>query len=62
VHLNPKFLKLSGQKSLEPSVVVPYLKNNLHWGVQKASVNFVLILHDKLSLLFHLCSGDRYGR
>jgi len=37
VHLNPKFLKLSGQKSLEPSVVVPYLKKNLHWGVQKVT-------------------------
>jgi len=35
VYLNAKILKLSGQDSLDPSFVVPYLKSNLNWRVKK---------------------------
>lgn len=35
VHLNEAIAKHSHLGSLEPSVVVPYLKQNLHWRVQK---------------------------
>jgi tyrosinase len=34
VHLNEGIAKYSGLSSYEPSVVTPYLKNNLHWRVQ----------------------------
>ncbi|KAJ7264514.1 tyrosinase [Mycena haematopus] len=36
VHLNEGILEHSGLHSLEPDVVVPYLKRDLHWRVQKA--------------------------
>ena len=35
IHLNHKILERSGKKSLEPDVVVPYLKNNINWGIVK---------------------------
>lgn len=35
VHLNKAILEKSGLNSLEPSVVEPYLGENLHWRVQK---------------------------
>jgi tyrosinase len=34
VHLNGAITKRSGLSSYEPSVVVPYLRDNLHWRVQ----------------------------
>ncbi|KAJ6619317.1 photo-regulated tyrosinase [Mycena sp. CBHHK59/15] len=36
VHLNEGIAEHSGLGSLEPHVVEPYLKQNLHWRVQKA--------------------------
>ena len=41
VHLNKGIVTHSGLNSLEPSVVEPYLKENLHWRVQKVMVAFV---------------------
>jgi hypothetical protein len=35
VHLNHKILERSGKKSLEPDVMVPYLKDNINWGIVK---------------------------
>ena len=35
VHINDAILKRSGQHSLEPHVVTPYLKSNLNWRVLK---------------------------
>jgi len=34
VHLNSAIAERSGLSSLDPNVVVPYLKENLHWRVQ----------------------------
>jgi len=34
VHLNQGIIRHSGLSSLDPNVVEPYLKNNLHWRVQ----------------------------
>jgi tyrosinase len=34
VHLNTAIAKRSGLSSYEPSVVAPYLRDNLHWRVQ----------------------------
>jgi len=34
VHLNKAIAKSSGLSSFEPSVVTPYLRDNLHWRVQ----------------------------
>jgi tyrosinase len=35
VHLNDGIIEHSGLDSLEPDVVEPYLKHNLHWRIQK---------------------------
>ncbi len=43
VHLNEAIAKHSGLSSYEPSVVVPYLKNNLHWRVQSVSSSLSLV-------------------
>lgn len=37
IHINQKLLEMSRQKSLEPHVVVPFLKHHISWGVRKAS-------------------------
>ncbi len=37
VHLNNAIVKRSGLNSLEPKDVVPYLKENINWRVQKVS-------------------------
>ena len=42
VHLNQGIAKHSGLASLEPSVVEPYLTNNLNWRVQKVFLFFPL--------------------
>lgn len=42
VHLNEGIAKHSGLSSYEPSVVAPYLKNNLHWRVQSVRSSFYL--------------------
>src|SRR5712671_768640 len=34
VHLNAAIAKLSGLSSFDPSVITPYLRDNLHWRVQ----------------------------
>jgi tyrosinase len=39
VHLNRSILKRSGKDSLEPDVVVPYLKHDLNWAIRKVSGN-----------------------
>jgi tyrosinase len=44
VHLNEAIAKYSGLSSYEPSVVTPYLKNNLHWRVQSVRSSFYLAL------------------
>ncbi|KAJ6592568.1 tyrosinase [Mycena capillaripes] len=36
VHLNEGIVEHSGLDSLDPDVVEPYLKHNIHWRVQKA--------------------------
>jgi len=41
VHLNTDIAERSGLSSFEPNVVVPYLKENLHWRVQLDSRNAV---------------------
>ena len=46
VHLNHKILERSGKKSLEPDVVVPYLKDNINWGIVKVRYQ----LHNKFSI------------
>lgn len=38
VHLNTYIAKKSGLHSYEPSEVIPYLKNNLHWRIQAVRV------------------------
>ena len=40
VHLNEAIAKHSGLSSYEPSVIAPYLKNNLHWRVQSVRSSF----------------------
>ena len=35
VRLNDKILERSGKKSFEPDVVLPYLKDNINWGILK---------------------------
>ncbi len=40
VHLNEAIAKHSDLSSYEPSVVTPYLKNNLHWRVQSVRSYF----------------------
>jgi len=37
VYVNDAILKRSGKDSLDPRVVLPYLKSNLNWRVQKAN-------------------------
>ncbi|KAF7349475.1 Tyrosinase [Mycena sanguinolenta] len=44
VHLNKGINEHSGLHSLEPDVVVPYLKHDLHWRVQKAGGEPILKL------------------
>jgi tyrosinase len=38
VHLNSAIAEWSGLSSFEPSVVIPYLKENLHWRIQAVRV------------------------
>jgi tyrosinase len=38
VHLNSAIAERSGLSSFDPSVVIPYLKENLHWRVQAVRV------------------------
>ncbi|KAJ7480970.1 hypothetical protein FB451DRAFT_986454, partial [Mycena latifolia] len=45
VHLNEGIIENSGLHSLEPNVVEPYLKNNLHWRVQKAGGQPIELSH-----------------
>lgn len=35
VHLNRQILKRSGNPSLKPDVVLPFLKRELNWGIKK---------------------------
>jgi tyrosinase len=39
VHLNDGIVEHSGLDSLEPDVVVPYLKTDLHWRIQKVCID-----------------------
>ncbi|PPQ90313.1 hypothetical protein CVT25_007898 [Psilocybe cyanescens] len=41
VHINDIFLAKSGQTSLEPGTVVPYLKEHISWGVTKVNGDVV---------------------
>jgi tyrosinase len=41
VHLNEGIAKHSDLSSYDPSVVTPYLKNNLHWRVQTVRSSFL---------------------
>ena len=41
VHLSNAIVKRSGLNSLEPEDVVPYLKENISWRVQKVSSGVV---------------------
>jgi tyrosinase len=50
VPLNRAIAERSGLSSFEPSVVVPYLKDNLHWRIQAVCV-FPLCLVSGLSIL-----------
>jgi len=43
VHLNEVIAERSGLSSFEPSVVAPYLKDNLHWRVQAVRSSFCLV-------------------
>jgi tyrosinase len=44
VHLNGAIAKRSSLPSFEPSVVGPYLRDNLHWRVQSVRVPFCFII------------------
>lgn len=44
VHLNRAIAKRSGLPSLEPDVVVPYLRNNLEWRIQAVRLLLTLFL------------------
>jgi tyrosinase len=44
VHLNTIIAKRSGLSSYEPSVVAPYLRDNLHWRVQAVRSFFTQIV------------------
>jgi tyrosinase len=44
VHLNGAIAKRSNLSSFEPSVVAPYLRDNLHWRVQSVRVPFCFII------------------
>ncbi|KAI9443337.1 photo-regulated tyrosinase [Lactarius indigo] len=39
VHLNTAIAKLSGLSSFDPTVVTPYLRDNLHWRVQAVALD-----------------------
>lgn len=56
VHLNRGILTHSRLNSLEPSVVEPYLKENLHWRVQKVILLF-LCLSSNLELIVFFSTG-----
>jgi len=43
VHLNTAIAKLSGLSSFDPSVVAPYLRDNLHWRIQAADRSAVAL-------------------
>ncbi|KAI9433243.1 hypothetical protein BJY52DRAFT_1132323, partial [Lactarius psammicola] len=49
VHLNTAIAKLSGLSSFEPSVVTPYLRDNLHWRIQ--AVRSTAVALDRLPSL-----------
>jgi hypothetical protein len=51
IHLNYKILERSGKKSLEPDVVVPYLKDNINWGIVKVRYQ----LHERKIWYFSYC-------
>jgi tyrosinase len=57
VHLNKDIAAKSGLSSFEPSVVAPYLKDNLHWRVQSVRSSFCLVLSILNPLPF--CQVDR---
>jgi tyrosinase len=44
VGLNHNIAKQSGLSSFEPSVVAPFLENNLHWRAQLVRPSFCLVL------------------
>jgi len=50
VHLNRSIVERSGQPSLEKDVVVPYLQQNLNWGLQKADGEVVKIISGPTSV------------
>lgn len=57
VHLNSSIAERSGLSSFDPSVVAPYLKENLHWRVQAVRVVLLcsvtdLTIPDDLSTIF----------
>ncbi|KAH9484704.1 Tyrosinase [Psilocybe cubensis] len=37
IHINKKYLERSKKKTLDPEVVIPYLKEHISWGVIKAN-------------------------
>jgi len=41
VHLNRAILRLSRQHSLEDSAVLPFLRQNINWGIQKVRHRFL---------------------
>jgi tyrosinase len=51
VHLNKAIAERSGLSSYEPSMVVPYLKDNLNWRIQAVRVFFLCLVAD-LAILF----------
>jgi tyrosinase len=50
VHLNKKLATVPGLSSLDPSVVSPYLKENLHWRVQQVRSFVSRVFVDALTL------------
>jgi len=59
VHLNAAIARLSGLSSFDPSVVTPYLRDNLHWRVQGVSSLQSSLGVSKSSDIFHFDQVDR---
>jgi tyrosinase len=62
VHLNSAIAAKSGLSSYEPDVVIPYLKDNLHWRIQAVRAFlfcFVVDILDTVSDVYFRLTGLR---
>ena len=63
VHLNAAIAKLSGLSSFDPSVITPYLRDNLHWRVQAVrSLPYSLGISKISDTFYFNPGGSKCGR